>query len=344
MTRNIALVAINLLIAAVIGANATMALVRGCDFGGRCSGDSGLLTWVLGIGLPLLVGAGAAALVALWLRAQRNSQHDDGSITIPLSHKAAIADGSGDDCSDNEANDVMSARLARMTSAAHVAHSASTHACGSDDHQDIQAVDDAVTGSPSIGWNLAKTDTEPKVDAAPLSEEVSVDASLVLAVQPRPFAAAMERFGDDDDDDGPADEPLGWLIEPDAIVDSPQLRRSSGFPWVVAGIDHVCAGMARLGGLLAGSDFPSEASAWRQVVGNLPRHQPLANEDAAAFTDWLNGMLDMIGPDGLDLIEDALHELAVEAATDPAIGLELPTEIGGPADHDRLSGALRLSK
>ena len=334
MTRNVLIVAINLLIAAIIGGNAAFALIGGCDFGGRCTGSSGPLTWALAIGLPLLVAGAAAMLGYRWMQSRRNA--DDGriSISIPMRRSAEQAD----DAVDTQADDVMTARLARTTSAAHTAEAAlrveETEAAEPDAPavEDVDeawqdgadTVDDVDMPVQSPRWSLDKHIAD--ADDEPMPAMPPADAFPAIAPF-RPLAfAAMDDLGTPDEADS-EEGPIDWLLDPDSLGDAPQLRAGSGFPWVVAGIDHICVGMARLGHELAGTDYPSEAFAWRQVVVNLPRHRPLAIDDSTAFIGWLNDLLDLTGPAGLELIQDALHELAVEAASDGTLAEHLPDDL-----------------
>lgn len=360
MTRNLILIAINLLIAAAIGGNAIFSLLRGCDFGGRCSGGSSALTWALAIGLPLLVAAGLAVAGAMWWRGSRN--RDDRTATISPSTpeiREIGAQESGDTPTQAMIDSAMSARLARTTSAAHVAQAASpsTSAPGTSDIDDrlnadvpqemVEPMSDMAADVPRkpTGWSLAKS---------PVDDVPRVDAPACFAVGQRPAATAFPGFSDfsaediidedDDEDEESPTRPIAWLIDRDSIEPAPQLLLSSGFPWAVAGIDHICIAVARLGTALAGSDFPSEAAAWRQVVNGLPRAQPLAREDAKQFTMWLNAMLGMTDTEGLDMVEDALHELAVEAATNAALSAVLPGEVVSPWDKVRAQEMLRRLK
>ncbi len=336
MTRNVLIVAINLLIAAIIGGNAAFALVNGCDFGGRCTGSSGPLTWALAIGLPLLVIGAAAMLGFRWMQSRRNSGDNQIRITIPSRHSAGEADDEADALADN----VMSARLARTTHAAHIAEAAlraDELVDAPPDAPPIEEVGEAqqIDPDPDVAddmsvqsrqWSLDKPAED--VGDEPTSAMPTADA-FPPTLPSRPLAfAAMDDLGTADEADG--DEgPIDWLLDPNRLDAAPRLRAGSGFPWVVAGIDHICLGIARFGHELAGTDYPSEAFAWRQVVINLPRHRPLAIDDSAAFTGWMNDLLDLTGPAGLDLIQDALHELAVEAASDGALAEQLPDQLVG---------------
>ncbi len=333
MTRNVLIVAINLLIAAMIGGNAVVALSGGCDFGGRCTGSSGPLTWALAIGLPLLVAGGVAMFAYRWMQSRRDP--GDGRISISVAKRSST--DQSDDAVDKQADDVMTARLARTTTAAHTAEAALRADLQEDAQFDAPPIEDvseasqtafqpadAQTTPTSRSWNLDKP--AQQADSDPVTALPSVNhAPPVTSFRPLAFAA-MDALGAADE--GEAEEgPIDWLLDPDSLGTAPHLRARSGFPWVVAGIDHVCVGMARLGHELAGTDYPSEAFAWRQVVVNLPRHRQLAIDDSAAFIGWLNDLLDLTGVAGLDLIEDALHELAVEAASNTALAEQLPDEL-----------------
>lgn len=362
MTRNAVLIAINLLIAAAIGVNAASSTWRGCDFAGGCSGSSSAFTWALGIGLPLLVACGLAFALALWLRRRR--RHSDAEPTVSVSERLAVAEtlerDLDDDVPDAMIDSAMTARLARAVHAAHHVHVAHDEP-RIDPPDDIHTTGVNGAGSPSParvdtgaslaandlhaarlsqadapgGWSLAKSPSSnaPNVDPFPALAAAGNAASIGDV---RSSVSELEAHAAGQ----PAIDPLDWLLDPDSLEPGPQLRSASGFPWVVAGIDHSCVEIARLGTVLAGSDFLSEAAAWRQVVAGLDRAKTLSDEDCRAFVSWLNSVLTMAGPQGFEILRDALHELAVEGATSATLAASLPPGIGrdevGPQSHSAL--------
>lgn len=358
MTRNIVIGAINLAIAAIIGINALMALTTGCSIGGgRCDGSSNMLTWVLAILMPAIVVVGGFLIFRAW-RAAAPSEKREISFSLPVLPSARSAP----DESDSEADNAMSARLARTTFAAHVSETA-------DDIAEPEGAEppDELTGADLVeaatvpAMPIAVVDADnvnaadmPDVEGFPRSEvhdfghspdtEALASGESVPASVDVPAVSAIHALGQWSSEPAEASSAedvrsIDWLVDSDDAGFSPILREDSGFPWAVAGIDHVCSGVARIGNRLVGTDFPAEAAAWRQVIGGLPRHQALGADDCRAFVDWVNGILDVSGDAGLDLIEDALHELGVEAATDPLLSARLPADIAdfaGQAIGDQL--------
>ena len=358
MTRNFVIAVINLAIAAVIGINAAIALLDGCEIGGgRCSGSSGVLTWMLAIIMPMVAIIGGIMVLKKWR-----------GVTPVSSREIKFATPSGQTGpveTDAEADNAMSARLARTANAAHVPEVASEEVEIAVAGGDIEAGADVRFGAIS---DAAIMSDETK-DVAASVEYASTDWPTVTGVapgdnfhpdfptgaepaqnrvfeqnSPRPDEWADGQDGDRDIPQATEGRAIDWLIDGDEAGFTPLLREDCGFPWVVAGIDHVCAGVARIGHRLIGTDFPAEAAAWRQVVGGLSRSDLLARDDARAFTAWVNGILDVSGDAGLDLVEDALHELGVEAATNAALAARLPADMSDFGEHSVGSSALRMSK
>lgn len=335
MTRNIVIGAINLAIAAIIGINALLALMGGCSIGGgRCDGSSNVLTWGLAIVMPAIVIVGGFLLVRAW---RKSASAGDREIAFKLPLRAPSHPGI--DVSDDDADDAMSARLARTTTAAHVIDLPDENAGDllTADNAVDDADYDAPYSSPSTDRDFADSNQSAMDDCVPEQlnddrrwmEPFTAEEGSPTILPPAPSHHPSDQWAVEDIEDAPDDgqRALDWLVEGDEQGFAPLLRTDSGFPWVVAGIDHVCAGVARIGHRLVGTDYPAEAAAWRQVVGGLSRHDPLGGDDSLAFIDWVNGILDASGDAGLDLVEDALHELGVEAATNPQIAAHLPADV-----------------
>lgn len=379
MTRYLAIVFVNFVIALLIAVNAAWTMARGYSRAAQYQSDAG--SWAL-LGGAVLVALGCVGVAAyIWRTRPRETVQ---RIVFPKAAQSERQPKSQE--SDTVADASMSARLARMATAAHVAPDEEPEApepeqewvdeaapepapepatepapkpaiAGSDAAQGDGAAAE-LDPSPPAPYQPAMDDT-PAMDSA-LPTDFAPTASLPAEplpepphtpeVEPQPvdsqespIAAAHApgnvwmpaggrvvplRFAEPEPEPEPeADALLDWLFD-DAVPGAPaRLRAGSGFPWAIAGIDHMCVGVSRLGHRLAGTDYPAEAAAWRQVIVSLPRQQRLAGDDAAAFADWINGMIDVAGQDGADIVVDCIHELGAEAATDPAVAASLPAEL-----------------
>jgi hypothetical protein len=369
MTRYLAIVVVNFVIALLIAVNAAWTMAKGYSGAAQYQPDAGSLA-LLG-GALLAVLACVVVAVYIWRTRPRETVQ---RIVIPKAAQSERQPRGPEP--DTVADASMSARLARMTTAAHVAPDEEpeapepeqewTHAAapepaiaGSDAAQDDgaaaeedpapaaasqPAMDDTPAMDIALPTDFVRTASLP-AEAAPLqSHNPEVDQQPVDSPE-SPIAAAHApdnvwmpagrrvvplRFAEPEPEPEPepeADVLRDWLFD-DSIPGAPaRLRAGSGFPWAVAGIDHMCIGVSRLGHRLVGTDYPAEAAAWRQVVSSLPRQQRLAGDDAAAFADWINGMIDVAGQDGADSVVDCIHELGAEAAIDPAVAASLPAEL-----------------
>lgn len=346
MTRYVIIALMNLLVVGSIAASALFALIRGCNMDGTCTGSSNTLTWVLGVGLSLAVVAALAIVGRTMLKRRRAVGHQD--IAIAAMPRALFT--AGDVATEDDSDEAMLSRLARMTRA-----TAEDTAVVESDHaepvelnrdgekfdeasvfdDDFGSADDVVQGESAEGDSIDAEREETSDAVAAPSDGDSTAPGLHVVVRdgertaPRPFSFELES-----DDAVEGEHRFAWLFDSNASTNTAHVRRDVGFPWSIVGIDHVCQGVSRFGLMLAGTDVASEASAWCQVTASLPRGEALADEDAIAFTDWLNASLSLIGRSGEAMIEEALAALEAEAASDPAVARCLPRDFWTDSDFD----------
>lgn len=305
MTRYVIIALMNLLVVASIAINAIIALIRGCNMDGTCSNGSGVLTWVLGVGLGIAVVVGGAMLFRYALKHhQVSTNHRISIASLPKFARATAVDDEAD--TSSEADEAMLSRLARMTRA-------------SADSEDIvpeETTDAEFAEAPvAIDGPKIAEPVEPLVTAKPSPDLHLIvrDGERTAHRQPQQPAAEST-------------EPLDWLFDITA-TNAAQVRDDLGFPWCAAGIDHVCRGITQFGLALKDTDILPEASAWRSVTASLPRNSSLANDDAAAFTEWLNVGLRLVGRNGRAMVAGAVQRLEAEALGDAAMSACLPQQL-----------------
>lgn len=367
MKRYLSILAANFVIAMLVGVNASVSLIGGCVSEGQCG--NGILDWALAIGAAVAALVCVGLAVYTWRRRPRVvTQH----IKIPASRTAkAEIEPAEPEVSDDAVDASMSARLARMVSAAQVSEDPQSaieadslepvdrslpveQADKGNDDADGDRFDDIADADDHRDADVVEPQREPvaqRFDSESTDAAAPEPASFDEPFRPTPPASramAMLTPYSEPDPEPEMDEEdageFGWLFDETFPGGPVRLLRHTGFPWALAGIDHVCVGVSRLGHRLAGTDFPSEAAAWRQVVAGLPRQQRLATEDGMAFVDWVNDLLDVCGPDGTDMVIDSLHELGIEAATDPSIAATLPLPLAGPALRNPMAMSSRFMK
>lgn len=367
MKRYLTILAANFVIAMLVGVNASVSLIRGCVSEGQC--DNGILDSALAIGSAVAALVCVGLAVFTWRRRPRVvTQH----IKIPASRTAKTdIEPAEPEVSDNAVDASMSARLARMVSAAQVSedpapaseaeslepadhHLPAEQADHGDDTDDGDRFDGFADADNHRDADVVEPQWEPmeqRFDSGSTDEAAADPVSFDEPFRPTPPAsramALLTPYSEPDPEpemDEEAEGEFDWLFDETFPGGPVRLLRHTGFPWALAGIDHVCVGVSRLGHRLAGTDFPAEAAAWRQVVAGLPRQQRLATEDGMAFVDWVNDLLDVSGPDGTDMVIDSLHELGVEAATDPSIAATLPLPLTGPAPRTPMQMSSRFMK
>lgn len=357
MKRYLTILCANFAIAMLVGINASASLIRGCVSEGQC--QTSVWDWALAIGAAIAaVICGGLAMYTWRHRPKLVTQH----IMIPASRNPKVEIGPAEpEASDNAVDAAMSARLARMVSAAQVTNDGETavQVDTFDPEESDRPAEDADYGDNLGKGGLCDVDPEsgsvephwepdqPSIDSESTEEDALQPVAFDEPVRTTdPFSPAMTMMTAllEPEPAPDAEGELDWLFE-DSFPGAPaRLHRGTGFPWTLAGIDHVCVGVSRLGHRLVGTDFPAEAAAWRQVVASLPRQQRLAPQDGAAFEDWVNDLLDICGPDGVDMVVDSLHELGVEAATDPAIAAALPMPLVGLAQRSPPAMSARFMK
>ena len=316
MTRYVVIALMNLLVVASIAINAIIALIRGCNMDGTCSNGSGVLTWVLGVGLGIAVVVGGVML----FRYARQHHHVGAThrisiASLPKFARATAVDDEAD--TSSEADEAMLSRLARMTRAG--------------------AESEEIAHEETANVKLAEAPVA--IDGPEIAEPIE---SLVTA-KPLPDLHLVVRDGERTPHrqrHQPATEssaPLDWLFDTTA-TNAAQVRGDLGFPWCVAGIDHVCRGITQFGLALKDTDILPEASAWRSVTASLPRNGRLGDDDAAAFTEWLNVGLRLVGRNGRAMVAGAVKRLETEALGEAAMSACLPQQLR--ADYDPECGPL----
>lgn len=329
MTRYVIIALMNLLVVGSIAASALFALFRGCNMDGTCSEQSSMLTWVLGVGLSIAVVAAGLFIGRIVLRRRHVANQDIAIVALPRT-------AATDDAAEEDGDEAMLSRLARMT------RTVAVDPVVTEPNQDEFDADDADLDEATAFDEAFETADEFIDDLWPKSDFIDDDVgdasdawsvsetpapNLHVVVRngeratPRPFS-----FEFDSEDAADDEHRFAWLFDDTAGVNSAHVRRDLGFPWSIAGIDHVCRGVSRFGLMVAGTDIASEASAWCQVTASLPRGEALADEDATAFTDWLNTSLRLIGRSGEAMVEEAMEALEAEAVSDPAVARCLPDD------------------
>ena len=315
MTRYVIIALMNLLVAASIAINAVIALIRGCNMNGTCSNGSGALTWVLGVGLGLAVIIGGTMLFRHAYKHHRvSTTHRISIASLPKFARASAVDEEAD--TNPEADEAMLSRLARMTRA-----SADSEEIADDVMVEVEMADTPVAFSALAAEEMV----EPLVTAKP-----SPDLHLVVRDGERTAHRQHQP-------EAKIGEPLDWLWDI-AAAHAAQVRRDQGFPWCVAGIDHICRGIVQFGLALKDTDILPEASAWRSVTASMPRNSRLADDDAAAFTEWLNVGLRLVGRNGRAMVAGAVQRLETEALGDASMSACLPPQLR--ADDDPEYGPL----
>lgn len=305
MTRYVIIALMNLLVVASIAANAIVALIRGCNMDGTCSNGSGVLTWVLGVGLGLAVIVGGTILFRYARKHHRVSTNHRISIaSLPKFARASAVDQDPDATAEDD--EAMLSRLARMTRAG--------------------------TGSEEIAGDVVPSFEMAAMPFAIEVPEIEESVEALLPAKPSPDLHLVVRDGartENRPQQPAADigDPLSWLFDTATTSNAAQIRGDLGFPWCIAGIDLVCCGIVRFGPELRDTDILPEASAWRSVTASLPRNSTLAHEDAVAFTEWANMGLRLVGRNGRAMIASAMRRLETEARDDPAMSACLPPQL-----------------
>ena len=315
MTRYVVIALMNLLVAASIAINAVIALIRGCNMNGTCSNGSGVLTWVLGVGLGLAVIVGGTMLFRYAAKHHRiSTTHRILIASLPKFARASAVDEDVDTNSD--ADEAMLSRLARMTRAS--------------------ADSEEIADEEAVGVEVAETTVV--IDTL----EIEKTVEHLVTAKSSPDLHLVVRDGErtphrQNQPEAKIGEPLDWLFDSIA-TNAAHVREDQSFPWCVAGIDHVCQGIVQFGLALKDTDILPEASAWRSVTASMPRNSRLGDDDAAAFTEWLNVGLRLVGRNGRAMVAGAVQRLETEALGDAAMSACLPQQLR--ADDDPGYGPL----
>jgi hypothetical protein len=313
MTRMLGVFIANLVVVALLSANAIVTLVTGCSLGGTCGAPLGPFTWALAVvpGLLLLIGT------LLVRRSQGKAP------PAPAATPDVAAADAAEPVAEPTLSDVDSAARDRLSRLVTANRPASVDIA--DFPLDQGQVDDQLhdIAGPTAAAGKAG-DGEQAPDDEPVACDLGANAQsahLVTVDEPAALAMPHRRASDD----------WMWLIDPAR----PQHLASTavtGFPWAAAAIDHLVSAIAADPHFADDAHALAEAAAWLEVTASLPCALEIEPVDGQSFVDWANSHVGDKGHFLYPLLSRAMADLRAEAEIDQDLAASIPARLLGTDD------------